>query len=95
MASTAWTRWRGEDATSLDKCGGHTCLGPKTTDLQDLRADQERKNHQSGRVRAYDETATAGLYRFLGAIRRPHAQRGKVYAHVHGRLHAAVMDLSD
>jgi hypothetical protein len=27
---------------------------------------------------------TAGLYRFLGAIRRPHAQRGKVHAHVYG-----------
>jgi GAG-pre-integrase domain len=35
------------------------------------------------------------LYRFLGAIRRPHAQRGKVYAHVHGRLHTAVVGLPD
>jgi hypothetical protein len=102
MEPDAYTLWHrrlghvGEEKVRLLQTNveGIPCLGLRMTDLRDLCADQERKNHQSGRVRAY-ETVTTGLYRFLGAIRRPHVQRGKVYTHVHGRLQAAVVDLSD
>ena len=60
MASTARTRWRGEDATSSDQCGGHTCLGPRAKDLRDLCADQERKRIN----RDASERTTRPLQRF-------------------------------